>query len=462
MKQLLHLIFATVLIFSVSGCKKFLYQEPYNNLSINDIFKDFEGARTALAGCYDNLKSGEYYLRTFSLYPEVTSGNIKYSKLSNQALLTSYNFTNDAAANDMRAFFIKSYSIIYNTNTIIANIDNVKDASSVQKNRLMADAYTIRALAHFDLVRVFAQGYNFTPNASHPGITIRNQLVPVLTPVSDVQTCKQVFDQVTSDLDSAMLLYPNSARVFNIGDDKTYCSADAAKALQSRVALYKNDFSKVIALSTDLISSNKYQLISNGNYVASWKQRNISTESIFELAFGDRTGGSLGDYYNASNSLFGQMATSNDLLGLYSNEDVRAQSSMYVKATVNGKDYFFTRKYQGMNDSANNVKIIRLSEIYLNRAEAYAESDQLIEALADLNVIRKRANPTAPDFVSADKATVINEILDERRRELCFEGHTFFDLSRKKKNLVRTDCTSTQCSFNYPNTRYACIFPLTN
>ena len=135
---------------------------------------------------------------------------------------------------------------------------------------------------------------------------------------------------------------------------------------------------------------------------------------------------------------------------------------MYVKATVNGKDYFFTRKYQGMNDSANNVKIIRLSEIYLNRAEAYAESDQLIEALADLNVIRKRANPTAPDFVSADKATVINEILDERRRELCFEGHTFFDLSRKKKNLVRTDCTSTQCSFNYPNTRYACIFPLTN
>jgi len=462
MKQLLHLIFATALLFTAGGCKKFLYQEPYNNISINDIFKDFEGARTALAGCYDDLKSNDYYMRTFSLYPEVTSGNIKYSKVSNQALLLSYNFNNDAATNDMKTFFIMSYSIIYNTNTIIANINSVKDASSLQKNRLLADAYTIRALVHFDLARVFAQGYNFTPDASHAGITIRNQLVPVLAPVSDVQTCKQVFDQVASDLDSATLLYPNSARVFTLGDDKTYCSADAAKALQSRVALYKNDWNKVIALGTDLISSNKYSLISNSNYVASWKQRNISTESIFELAFGDRTGGSLGDYYNSSNTQFGQMATSNDLLGLYTSDDVRAQPSMYVKAIVNATDYYFTRKYQGMNDSANNVKIIRLSEIYLNRAEAYAESDNLTAALADLNVIRKRANPAALNFISTDKATVINEILDERRRELCFEGHTFFDLSRKKKNLVRTDCTSTQCNFIYPNTRYACIFPLTN
>jgi starch-binding outer membrane protein, SusD/RagB family len=462
MKQLLHLIFAAALIFTAGGCKKFLYQEPYNNISINDIFKDFEGARTALAGCYDDLKSGDYYLRTFSLYPEVTSGNIKYSKLSNQALLLSYNFNNDAAANDMKAYFIMAYSIIYNTNTIIANIDNVLDASSLQKSRLLADAYTIRALVHFDLARVFAQGYSFTPDASHPGITVRNTVVSALTPVDNVQTCKQVFAQVTSDLDSAMLLYPNSAKVFSLGDDKTYCSFDAAKALQSRVALYKNDWSKVIALSTDLISSNKYQLISNSGYVASWKQRNISSESIFELAFGDRTGGSLGDYYNASNSLFGQMSTSNDLLSLYSVGDVRAQPSMYVKATVNSTDYYFTRKYQGMNDSANNIKIIRLSEIYLNRAEAYAESDNLVAALADLNVIRKRANPASINFESTDKATVINEILDERRRELCFEGHGFFDLSRKKKNLVRTDCTSTQCSFVYPNSRYACIFPLTN
>ena len=115
-----------------------------------------------------------------------------------------------------------------------------------------------------------------------------------------------------------------------------------------------------------------------------------------------------------------------------------------------------------MNDSANNIKVLRSSELYLNRAEAYAESNNLDAALADLNVIRKRANPAAIDFVSTDQQLVIDEILTERRREFCFEAHTFFDLSRKKKNLIRTDCVSAACSFTYPDSRYANIIPRIN
>jgi hypothetical protein len=113
-----------------------------------------------------------------------------------------------------------------------------------------------------------------------------------------------------------------------------------------------------------------------------------------------------------------------------------------------------------MNDSANNIKIIRLSEIYLNRAEAYAESGNLISSLADLNVIRKRANPSALNFTTTDKQVLLDEIFRERRRELAFEGHTFFDIARKKRNIVRTDCSSTNCSLNFPNPRYAVPKPV--
>jgi hypothetical protein len=88
---------------------------------------------------------------------------------------------------------------------------------------------------------------------------------------------------------------------------------------------------------------------------------------------------------------------------LYDGNDVRNAASMFVTINSGGISYRFTRKYQGMNDSANNIKIIRASEVYLNRAEAFAESGNLTAALADLNVIRKRANPAAANFASIDK-----------------------------------------------------------
>jgi hypothetical protein len=459
MKKIIYIIFILSLV-SLSGCKKFLEQEPYNRISVQDIFKDFEGALTTLVGCYDNLRSSPYYLRDFYIYPELTGGNVKYSRPANRLLERSYRFLNDSLDNDMGNFYETAYSTIYNCNNILSNIDKVADATQGQKNRLLADALVIRALAHFDLMRVFAQPYNFTSDASHQGVNLRTVNTSVILPVGAPQTAKEVFNQVVFDLDSAINLYPKSVAVHTNGVDRTWLSQDAARALLSRVTLYKQDWARTIALSNTLISSNRYPLVSTSQYVASWSKKNISSESIFELAFGNRIGGSLGDYYNPTNALRGHLATSEDLMRLYSLNDVRDSGSMFVRVNLAGISYRYTRKYQGMNDSANNIKIIRLSEVYLNRAEAYAETGDLASALADLNVIRKRANPAATNFVSTNKQLIIDEILVERRRELAFEGHTFFDLARRNKNISRGDCTGTNCSFNYPNPKYAVPKPI--
>jgi starch-binding outer membrane protein, SusD/RagB family len=461
MKKIFYFIVLILLLGNFS-CKKFLTQEPYNNISVEDVFKDYEGARTTLAGCYEKLISSDYYNRTFSIYPEITSGNIKYSRASNQALQISYNFSNDIISNDMNGFYRNAYAIIYNTNTIIANVNKIADASLLQKNKFLADAYCIRALAHFDLARVFGQAYNFTIDASHPCISIKNNLSPVLSSPTTLQTCKQVYSQVMSDLDSAILLYPNSINIFTVGNIKTYFSIDAAKALQSRVALYSNDWTKTINTATEIINSNRYTLLTNSGYVASWSKKNISTESIFELAFGNRIATSLGDYYSLKSTTYGQLGTTTDLLNLFSIGDTRAKASMFIDSAVNSTTYSFTKKYQGLNDSANNIKVIRLSELYLNRAEAYAETNNLSAALADLNLIRKRGLPAATTFASTDKQVILDEIFNERRRELCFEGHAFFDFSRKQKNITRIDCNATTCSFTYPNIRYACTIPFIN
>jgi starch-binding outer membrane protein, SusD/RagB family len=460
MKKIFYCLLS-ILCFANFGCRKFLTQEPYNNISITDVFKDVEGARTTLTGCYNSLASTNYYLRTFSIYPEVTAGNIKYSRSANQALITSYNFNNDVIVNDMTNFYRTAYAIIYNCNTIIANINNIADANNLQKNKFLADAYCIRALVHFDLARVFSQANNYSTDASHPAITIKNVLSPITSQANPLSSSKEVFSQITNDIDSAIGLYPNSSNIFTLGDAKTYFSLEAAKALKSRVALYKNDWTTTVTLSTDIISSNKYSLIPTSNYVASWSKKNISSESIFELSTGNRISTYLSDYYNPK-STFGQLATTTDLLNLYSIGDVRAKATMFFDSSINSTFYSFTKKYQDLNENGNNIKIIRLSELYLNRAEAYAELDNLTAALTDLNLIRKRGLPSATNFTSTDKQVVLNEIFNERRRELCFEGHAFFDFSRKQKNIVRTDCISTICSFTYPNSKYACIIPQTN
>lgn len=453
-------ILSFCLLVSLAGCKKFLQEEPYNQISLDDIFKDFEGARTVLVGCYDQLKGTDYYLRDLSVYADITGGNIKHSRASNQFMLETYNFQNNpqSISNNLSNFYTTAYNLLYRCNTIIENISRVTDADSLKKNRMLADAYAMKALVHFDLVRVFAQAPGFTTGAVHTGIIIRKVNTAVIQPQGTPASVKEVYDVIVADAEKAIQLYNNSIDIYN-GDSKVWLSADAVRALLTRVHLYNKNWIQVISHASQLINSNAYPLITNSSYVASWRGKNKLSESIFELAYGNRTGGALGDYYNPISNL-GQLATTDDLFNLFDPNDVRSKNSMFISAVKEAKTWFYSKKYLGIGDTANNIRLFRISETILSRAEAFAENNDLTNALVDLNRIRKRGNPAAADFVSSDKNTVINEILNERKRELCFEGHLFFDLSRRGRNILRNDCIGSNCNLTYPDSKYAIPFPV--
>lgn len=460
MKRYFFLIILSALAFT--GCRKFLEQPPYNNVSVEDIFKDFEGARTTVVGLYDKLRATSYYLLDFYTYPEITGGNIKYARANSPYLFNTYSFTRDElTGNELKNFYQQAYAIIYGVNSVLQNIDRAADATALQKARMRAEAYAIRALVNFDLVRTFAQPWGYTADASHPGIVLKATNNSVLTPTGERASVKEVYNQIMADMDTAINLYGNSVSIYPTGNAKTFLSADAVRALKSRVCLYKDDWAGAISNCTALISPGTYPLVSNSQYVSSWSGRNVSSESIFELALSTTSGSGLAAYYNpATTNITYQFAATADLLSLYAAGDVRSQASMYVTKVANGTTYYSTKKYQGMNDTINNIKIIRASELYLNRAEAYAKSGNLSAALADLNLIRKRGLPSATTFTSASQQAVIDEILAERRRELCFEGHLFFDIARNKKDLVRTDNTAQIKSFTWPNAFYAYPIPV--
>ncbi|HMO33123.1 MAG TPA: RagB/SusD family nutrient uptake outer membrane protein [Lacibacter sp.] len=448
-----------LLAAGLSSCKKFLSQEPYNRISVEDIFKDFEGARTVLVGCYDAFKSINYYMRDFYVFPEVTGGNIRYARSTSLVLQQSYQFENSPANNDLSDFFKVGYNLLYRCNTIIENVERVQDADTFKTNRMLADAYLMRALVHFDLVRVFAQAPGFSNGANHPGIIIRPQNTAIIEPQGTPVAVNAVYELIFRDCERAIPLYNNSVDIYNAGNARTYLSADAARALLVRAHLYNKNWTEVISYANQLITGNRYPLLFNSGYVNAWRGKNVLSESVFELAYGIRTGGSLGDFYNPLRDA-GYLAATTDLLNLFAPGDVRGQSTMFVPAVKEGTTRYFTRKYQGANDSANNIRLFRISEVYLSRAEAYAENGNLTAALQDLNLIRRRANPSVTDFTSTEAADVLREILAERRRELCFEGHLFFDLSRRGNSVVRQDCTGTFCQLNYPNERFAVPFPV--
>lgn len=451
-----------VAVFASQSCKKFLEQPSYNNVVATELFKDFQGARTVLVGCYDNFKDANYYQRSFSLYPEVTGGNTKYSRstsLTESVQYFSYNFSNTpfsgSSQNDMSGFYSLAYNTIYRANAIFQYLGNVTDATQLQKNRLLAEAYAIRAMAHFDLVRVFAQPYSYTNDASHEGIVIRK--VNTTGSVDSTQvSVKEVYDFVMSDLDTAISLYNNSVAIYASGVDKSWLSADAASALKAKVALYKNDWANVVSYTTPLIT--KYPLMSNFAYANAFYKQAYASESIFELSQTNLVSASIGDNYNNANSTFGVHATSNDLLNLFAAGDIRG--AMFTGKQINGNTYYFNKKYQGTSDSANNIKVFRSSELVLSRAEANAQLGNLTTALTDLNNIRRRANPTAAILNISSKPELLDSIFTERRRELCFESNLFFDIGRQKRNLVRIDCTSPTSSFTYPNNNFACPKPL--
>ncbi|MBK0384269.1 RagB/SusD family nutrient uptake outer membrane protein [Pedobacter sp. SD-b] len=440
-----------------SSCEKILNKEPTDKLSLEDLFKDTQGAKTALAGAYKSLLSSDTYQKNLMIYPDIMGGNIKYFKTSNTIFDDIYNLIQSRNDCTLNSTYQELYSQLNNVNNIIKYTPSASGPAA-EKNRLVAEATCIRALLHFNLLKIFARPYQYTSDASHVGIVIN--LKPQLygDPSPQRSSVAQSYLAIVTDLKSAINGLEGNP-VFTTGYQVNYFNKTAAKALLSKVYLYSDDFADAFALADEVIKDPNYRLLNNNEYVASWVGRKPSAESIFELAIeNDFSGNSIGNYYDLNDAMYGQFAATNDLLNLYSTTDVRGKNTMFNSKTINSTTFYATKKYAQGSLNATPVKVLRLSEIYLIRAECYAQANNFTLANADLNTIRKRADPAATDLGLSNKTDLLNAIYIERRKELDFEGNLLFDLLRTKQGINRTDCNAQTCTL--PFTDYRLIMPL--
>lgn len=444
-----YILLFMLIVLCCSACEKLLDKEPTDQVSLEDLFRDVPGARTALAGAYGAMRELSHYERNLMVYPDLTGGNIKYSQTLGLALEDIYAANQTELESSMDDTYSGLYEELNNINNIIKYTPS-SSGSETDKIKIIAEAKCMRALVHFDLLRIFSWPINRTAAGTHPGIVINLQPYLVGDERVGRKTSAESFAAVIQDLNEAIASFDDSnTGILSGGYKQNYFTKASAQALLAKVYLYQNNWDMAFSTADALIRSNQYTLLSNANYAGSWTGRVPSSESIFELAVEPTfSGTSLGSYFEPSTTTIQYAATSN-LTSLYTATDIRRPATMFNTVTINGISYNFSKKYPTGGNAATPVKVLRLSEIYLIRAEAAAmkTAPDFTQANADLNLIRKRADPSAADLSHQNSADLLEDVLLERRKELAFEGNLVFDLLRHGKSVVRTEGNPTQIIF---------------
>lgn len=448
----------------LSSCSDFLDIKPFSSIDDTKAVTNVEQAAAAITGVYDGLQSETYYGRNFSVFGDVLTDNISVPAKNSGRFIAEASWQVLKGTGDVTDFWNRAYSTINRANNVInANITydvNNEAAQKAEFAQIKGEALALRAMVHFDLVRIFAQNYAFTADASHLGIPYVKKHDQNGKPARN--TVKEVYQFIIADLTDALSMVTEDGRTFQGASLSPYIMSPwAIKALLARVYLTMNDFNNAKKYAVDIIDNGGFDLVPNANYVSSWGELK-SSESIFTLAFNNVD-------YNGTNGLgyifiekgYGDMQANPALVGLYSSSDIRKQMFARGVKSGNGSNYY-TKKFPGFGGvpGLDNNSIIRLSEIYLIAAEACAKATPVDEVNAKLYLdqIRQRAIPTAPN-VDATGDALISEILLEKRKELAFENQYFFDLKRLQKTVTGAKINGTNIVINYPSDKLAWPIP---
>jgi len=471
------LLAAFIATLLMTGCKKFLDVPPKDKVPQSSLFKDEQGFKDALLGVYlgmDKPTSAGY----FGLYTE----DLSMGMLSTLA----YNYDNatSASAGINGAFFNNAvyyfymdgvsvrpeidgiwggmYNNIANLNNILKQIDSKSSVFTGNNfNRVKGEAVALRALFHFDLLRMFGQ----------PPLTgMTTKAIPYVTQFS-VQstpfiTIQSALDSCIADLTVAknLLAATDTSSVLKAVDDpfisytQNHLNYWAVEGLLARVYLYKGDRDNAEKYAKAVISSNKFPLISS-NVAATTniiRDRTFSQEHLFSV-YSSNVKKYNGDLFDKSSGTPLRLLPAGKT-NLYTTGSGSANDYRYIswfdnnQAGVNVPSKFF----QDVNlpyELQNIVPVIRISEMYYISAECANLRGDITSGVSLLNQVRQHRGLTALN-ASINTDSLSTETMREYQKEFSQEGQTFFYYKRLNKNLALV----TQTTAQVPNDVY--VFPL--
>ncbi|CAD7815823.1 SusD-like protein [Chryseobacterium aquaeductus] len=430
-------IFLGVIGLTTTSCNRFLDTEPITDQvqqSDNIVVKNAADAESKLKSIYSEF-GGEYW-QLDNYFNGDAQTDVAYAGADNVQNFQQDEYRILATNTNVNRDWNYLTALIYKCNILINYIDQATDLTATRKAEILAEAKTMRALANFHGVQLWGD-YPLVTKA-YISVSSDNfdeaytQLYPTRKPASEV------YQFIISDLESVVATAPASSNKFKV--NKGAINALLAKLYATKPS---PDYAKSLQYCNAVIADN-YTLLSTYDQLFDGMHEGNS-ESIWE-ANGEGWGSTIGAW-----STFMFTGTdwkkfnvpSNDLVKSFNDEgDVvrKATSVKFATSTVNWSDAFWaSNNYPFLNkqrqtDGTQNFYIFRLADILLLKSEALAKTGDLTGAAVEVNKVRTRAGLGSVSFSSADDA--INKILWERKLELAFEGHRWFDLKRTGKAIA--------------------------
>lgn len=409
-----------------------------------------EKMRQTMDGSYAHAVDYRFLGRNTIIAGEVRSDNMySWGKSNRFVAMSAMNLL--PTHTDVADIFRWGYRGLANANTIINSDFESIDGNEANKNHVLGEAYAMRALIHFELLKLYGQQY--ISAGSNLGISYIKEFKAqdLNIPRGSVDANKA---DIYADIETA-LSYFTQGDASGFKSNKLYLTKDAAYALKSRVGTYFKDYAKALEGSSAIVD--EYTITPESGVVEYWKSQTPGAASIFELF----RSGTESDVNNAIANMFragsyGDVVVFDNLLedAEFEADDVRASLDMI---DVEGSEGYLRNvgKYSavGENIGSDNIKVFRIEEVVLNHAEALL--DQGGDALSYLNKIT--SNRGATDYTTA----TLENILKERRKELLFEGFRFHDLARHGLGIRDIDPTTLNNHGEIPagDSRFAMPIP---
>ncbi|MET0393922.1 MAG: RagB/SusD family nutrient uptake outer membrane protein [Chitinophagaceae bacterium] len=425
MKQIKYGLYVVAAAFMVSSCEKQLDLQPTDTFSDDNAFLTIADIQLGANAAY-----GRYGAYANDMYVNALTSDEAKLGLDNAgqgALTYRLQYASDATTGgDVVAAWGAYYSLIDQVNRVLPFVPTVTANTGEEPRRdiIKGQLLALRGIAYFSLLEHYCKPYN----PSGLGVPLLLTSSPLGKPARN--TMGEVMTQIEKDLGDAKALLP---AVTPATFSDTVMNRVNIAAYQARIALYKGDWANAITYSTEVISSNVKPLVTGSDFAGIWTDANAN-ETLFRIRYA--TSAAIGGMWTTTGGQI-YVAPSDKLVAAYGTGDIR--KAAYIGTLSPGNNYvnkFYTSSRGGR---VVDIKACRIAEMYLIRAEANAKkaTPDLSAGAADLNALRAKRITGYVNEAFVSSADLVNALLNERFKELCFEGFRFFDLKRNNLPVQR-------------------------
>jgi hypothetical protein len=458
MKNINKIYLLTILTLLATSCSDLLDTEPKQSISVEGALNSPEVLNALLIDSYDDYQGSGSLGSAWFVLPEIMADNFTRN-INRGTFGTQYNNTLGA---HMGAWG--------NYSTLLA-INVVLEGANVLAPRVVGEAHALRALSYFYLMNIYSymptaivadQNVGGVPLITDAVLSLDDITLPGRAPIGEV------YEFMLNDIETAISLLDN------VGTKARFTKA-GAQALGSRIALYGGNWELAATYAQEAINSGIGRLSTSAAYANDWATA-VHPESLWYLEFqnnesqGPNT--SMHSIYISGPTLLhadyagnGDFTPNAAILSIVRANPGDVRNGIFKPQSGTGRANPVGRiemhKYQGNTGQPNtdNIPVFRMSEMYLNLAEAQYHGNEISAAQAALQVIKRRNYSDVSLVVTTTGQELLEEILNERRLELIGEGHRFWDLKRYGRGIDKSAADLTGEIIDFTDIRILAPLP---